>query len=89
MRKVLSEPFSSSTKGSFEGNFREPQSTECSMIWGRPVLSGGGVRKPIMKTLSSSRFSNFTRRAPLFTCSNLRPLEPISFMSWISVSLKP
>ena len=33
------------------GNLREPQSTECSRMWGRPVESAGGVRKVIPKTL--------------------------------------
>ena len=46
-KNVLSEPFASSMKGSFTGNFFEPQSVVCSIICGTPVSSSGGVLKPI------------------------------------------
>jgi len=53
-RKVCNEPFRRSTKGSFDGNFLLPQSTECSIMWAMPVLSAGGVRNEKQKTLLSS-----------------------------------
>lgn len=46
-KNVFKEPFTSSTNGSFTGNFSEPQSTECSRMWATPVLSFGGVLNPI------------------------------------------
>ena len=55
-RNVFSEPLTNSTKGSFSGNFREPHKTECSQIWGTPVLSDGVVRKEMENTLLSSSF---------------------------------
>ena len=36
-KNVFRDPFTSSTKGSFTGNFRDPQSTECSRMWATPV----------------------------------------------------
>jgi hypothetical protein len=56
-KKVFNDPFTSSTKGSLDGNFLEPHNTECSNICGRPVLSQGGVLKLIEKTSLSSSFS--------------------------------
>ena len=53
-RNVFIEPLASSMKGSFEGNFREPQRTECSRMCGMPVLFPGGVLKVMEKTLLSS-----------------------------------
>jgi len=49
-RNVLSDPLSISTKGSFTGYFREPQSTECSSTCGTPVSSRGSVRQLKEKT---------------------------------------
>ena len=62
----MREPFASSTNGSFSGNFADPHSTECSVMWATPVLSSAGVRKAILKTLLSSVFFMVKMRAPLF-----------------------
>ncbi len=53
-RKVCIELLMRSVNGSFTGNFAEPQRTECSRMWKTPVLSVGGVLKPMAKALFSS-----------------------------------
>ena len=65
-RNVFSDPFTSSTKGSFSGKCLDPHRTLCSRIWATPVLSAGGVRKAILNTLFSSSFFSSITRAPLF-----------------------
>ena len=65
LRKVLSEPLSISTNGSFTGKRREPQSTECSRMCGTPVSSLGRVLKLHEKTLFSSSASTERTSAPV------------------------
>ena len=65
-KKVFREPFTSSTKGSFTGNFSDPQSTLCSRMWGTPVESFGGVRKPMQNTLLLSSLDRRNTLAPVF-----------------------
>ena len=62
---MFKDPFTNSTKGSLAGNFLDPHNTECSKICGTPVLFGGGVRNPILKTLFSSSFSINKTLAPV------------------------
>ena len=80
LRNVFKEPLANSTKGSLDGNFLEPQSTECSSICGSPVESSGGVLKAIEKTLLSSLLFTSTILAPLFLCIKTSPFESISFI---------
>ena len=74
-RKVFRDPFTSSTNGSFTGKSLEPHSTECSMMWGTPVESEGGVRKPMANTLFSSSLAISKTRAPLFLCRRRYPFD--------------
>ena len=53
-KNVFKEPFTSSTKGSFKGNLRDPHNTECSKMCATPVLSCGGVRNATWNTLLES-----------------------------------
>eukprot|EP00966_Prymnesium_polylepis_P245817 5686229-Prymnesium_polylepis.2 len=64
-RNVFSEPFSSSTNGSFSGYLREPHSTECSRMCGTPVSSVGRVLKLALNTLFSSSASIESTSAPV------------------------
>ena len=47
VKNVLSDPFASSIKGSFTGNFSDPHKVVCSIICGTPVSSSGVVLNPI------------------------------------------
>ena len=74
-KKVFKDPLTSSTNGSFTGNLSDPQSTVCSMICGTPVLSDGGVRKPMQNTLLLSSLLMRNIFAPVFLCSKIIPSE--------------
>ena len=63
-KKVLSDPLTNSTNGSFKGNFRDPHKVECSQMWGTPVLLSGVVRKDTEKTLLSSSLAKYKSLAP-------------------------
>ena len=60
--------FMSSTKGSLMGYLRDPQSTECSRMWGMPVELVGGVRRTTPKVLFSSSLQRDMSSAPVFLC---------------------
>ena len=66
LRKVWSEPLSSSTNGFFTGKERDPHSTECSRICATPVESSGGVLKVTPNTLFSSSLTRLSTSAPVF-----------------------
>ena len=50
LRKVWRLPLSISVKGSLDVYLSEPQSTECSRMWGTPVESLTGVRNAMPNT---------------------------------------
>ena len=68
LRKVLSEPFISSTNGSRTGYLSLPASTLCSSICGTPVLFSGGVQKLIENVLFVSSQFRCTIVRPLLSC---------------------
>ena len=87
LRKVFNDPFTSSTKGSFAGNFFEPHNTECSNICATPVESFEGVLKPIVNTLLLSSVSNAKILAFVFLCSSIAAFALSSSISDISTTL--
>ncbi len=89
LRKVFSDPCERMSNGLLTGKFSEPFSTECSMMCGMPVSSGGGVRKPAQKTLLSSRLTIFSKRAPLLSWRNRKPSPSSSGMNCRRSSVKP
>ena len=80
LRNVCIELFSRLTKGSFTGNLRDPQSTECSRIWKTPVSSDAGVLKVMEKLLLLSPLARYRRRAPVREC--------VKMYAWPAISLK-
>ena len=70
--------FNSSTKGSFIGYFRLPQSTLCSRMWNTPVESSGSVRNVMENTMFSAPLSSQKTCAPVFTCSMKNVFPPAS-----------
>lgn len=76
LRKVWSDVFSSSTKGSFTGYLSEPHSTECSRTWNTPVESSGRVLKAMENALFSSARSSQQSSAPVFFVGHL-PQAPL------------
>ncbi len=58
-------PFMRAENGSFRGKRREPDSTECSMMWETPVSSRGGVVKQNAKRFSTSEVLRWRTSHPV------------------------
>ena len=54
LRNVCIDPLRRLTKGSFTGNFSDPQRTECSRMWNTPVSSAAGVLNEMENDLFTS-----------------------------------